>query len=285
MTEAAFLSSPAARARFWARSTLGWPTMAGARPNGAHAALAALGRAGAVGDLITQNVDGLHAAAGSPRVLELHGSVHAVKCRACAALAPRAPVQARADADNAGWLARAAAARAAAAARPDGNVRDLDDGNDDATGGSVPRGAEGEGGAGAGERAAAAAAAAAAAVLRPDGDLESAAPTDAFLPPPCGACGARMLAPHVVFFGGALEPAVAARAAAAAEAAPAVLVAGTTLSTLSSLRLVRAAAARGARVVVVNRGATRADALPGVERFDADVGAVLAAAAGVFVGA
>lgn len=54
-----------------------------ARPNPAHLALAALERAGKLSAVITQNIDGLHAAAGSKRVLELHGSVHRNHCLQC----------------------------------------------------------------------------------------------------------------------------------------------------------------------------------------------------------
>jgi NAD+-dependent protein deacetylase sirtuin 4 len=90
-----FLQRPEVRARYWARSLLGWPRFTTARPNDAHRALAALEEAGVVPGLITQNVDGLHHAAGSQRVLELHGALSRVKCLACGAPEPRASVQAR----------------------------------------------------------------------------------------------------------------------------------------------------------------------------------------------
>jgi len=54
-----------------------------ARPNGAHLALAELERLGIVRAVITQNIDGLHADAGSRRVLELHGSVRRNFCVGC----------------------------------------------------------------------------------------------------------------------------------------------------------------------------------------------------------
>lgn len=56
---------------------------ADARPNPAHLALANLERAGRLSAVITQNIDGLHQAAGSRRVLELHGSVHRNTCLGC----------------------------------------------------------------------------------------------------------------------------------------------------------------------------------------------------------
>lgn len=54
-----------------------------ARPNAAHKKLAELEEAGKLKAVITQNIDGLHQAAGSRRVLELHGSVHRNYCRKC----------------------------------------------------------------------------------------------------------------------------------------------------------------------------------------------------------
>ncbi|MCL1898467.1 MAG: hypothetical protein FWG16_06565, partial [Micrococcales bacterium] len=53
-----------------------------ARPNAAHRALAALEARGQVAAVITQNIDGLHQAAGSSNVIELHGSLHRFYCRA-----------------------------------------------------------------------------------------------------------------------------------------------------------------------------------------------------------
>src|SRR4051795_7273442 len=58
MTYSEFVSGPAARQRYWARSHLGWSRMRRAEPNAGHRALTALERAGTVRMLITQNVDG-----------------------------------------------------------------------------------------------------------------------------------------------------------------------------------------------------------------------------------
>lgn len=55
----------------------------GARPNAAHKALAQWERAGKLKAVVTQNIDGLHQAAGSETVLELHGSVHRNYCERC----------------------------------------------------------------------------------------------------------------------------------------------------------------------------------------------------------
>ncbi|MDD7466072.1 MAG: NAD-dependent protein deacylase [Actinomycetaceae bacterium] len=59
-----------------------------AEPNPAHRALAALEAAGKVSAVVTQNIDGLHQAAGSQHVAELHGSVHRNYCTQCSAFYP-----------------------------------------------------------------------------------------------------------------------------------------------------------------------------------------------------
>ena len=59
-----------------------------ARPNAAHRFLAELEQAGRLTAVITQNIDGLHQAAGSQNVLELHGSIHRNRCLKCAKFFP-----------------------------------------------------------------------------------------------------------------------------------------------------------------------------------------------------
>ncbi len=54
-----------------------------AKPNGAHIALANLEKLGKLKAIITQNIDGLHQAAGSKNVFELHGSIHRNYCIKC----------------------------------------------------------------------------------------------------------------------------------------------------------------------------------------------------------
>lgn len=54
-----------------------------AKPNKAHYKLVEMERAGILSSVITQNIDGLHTAAGSKKVLELHGSVHRNHCMDC----------------------------------------------------------------------------------------------------------------------------------------------------------------------------------------------------------
>jgi len=100
-----FVDSALARQRYWARSMLGWRTMAGALPTAAHHALAQLERAGRVALLVTQNVDGLHQAAGSQAVVDLHGRIDTVCCLGCGARSPRRALQEELMARNPGWLA------------------------------------------------------------------------------------------------------------------------------------------------------------------------------------
>ena len=107
MTYEAFVTDSVARHRYWARSHVGWPQIAGARPNSGHAAVAALQRAGLLHGVITQNVDGLHQAAGAREVVELHGGLDRVVCLACATTIPRTRVQATLQALNPGFDAGA----------------------------------------------------------------------------------------------------------------------------------------------------------------------------------
>jgi NAD-dependent SIR2 family protein deacetylase len=98
-----FIDRPDMRQRYWARSLLGWPKLAAARPNEAHRALAELADAGPLAGLITQNVDGLHQAAGSRGVVELHGAIARVRCLGCDARTTRAELQERLLAANPTW--------------------------------------------------------------------------------------------------------------------------------------------------------------------------------------
>ena len=62
------------------------------RPNAAHRRLAGLEREGKLRAVITQNIDGLHQAAGSRRVIELHGSIHRCRCAKCGRPCPEETV-------------------------------------------------------------------------------------------------------------------------------------------------------------------------------------------------
>lgn len=111
-----FLNSDLARRRYWARSLVGWRIMARAQPGPAHLALARLERAGRIHTLVTQNVDGLHQAAGSQHVIDLHGRISEVICLQCGALESRQTMQTWLEQANGDWL------HLAADAAPDGDA-------------------------------------------------------------------------------------------------------------------------------------------------------------------
>ena len=116
MTIAEFTASPAARRRYWARAHIGWRRIAAARPNAGHRAIAALQRDGTVTGIITQNVDGLHQAAGARDVIELHGGLRHVVCLDCGHRSPRAELDERLRIANPSFAA------ADAAPTPDGDA-------------------------------------------------------------------------------------------------------------------------------------------------------------------
>lgn len=107
-----FAGSLLSRQRYWARSMVGWERIAKARPNDAHRALSEIERRGMLRLLITQNVDGLHSAAGSENVVDLHGRLDRVVCLDCKRLSPRGELQARLVADNPDFLGQSFVARA-----------------------------------------------------------------------------------------------------------------------------------------------------------------------------
>jgi NAD-dependent SIR2 family protein deacetylase len=211
MTYTEFVSGPRAQQRYWARSHLGWSRMKRALPNDGHRALVALEAAGRLRMLITQNVDGLHEAAGARSVCALHGRIADVVCLDCREHSSRAVLHERMATMNPGWSDE----HAGVEVRPDGDV-DLDE-------------------------------------------------TSQFRVPGCSSCGG-VLKPDVVFFGENVPRPRVERCYAAVDALdPAedvLLVLGSSLTVMSGLRFVRHATKRGVPVVIVNRGATRADDLP-----------------------
>ena len=97
---AEYVASEEKRARYWARSMVGWERFSAARPNAAHQALASMERAGVIEGVLTQNVDRLHQAAGSASVVELHGALAETGCLDCGALEARSAVQTRMRGEN-----------------------------------------------------------------------------------------------------------------------------------------------------------------------------------------
>lgn len=119
VTYQAFMGEEKTRRRYWARSLVGWRRVHEARPNEAHRALARLEANGKTELLLTQNVDGLHQAAGSAKVIDLHGRLDRVRCTGCGRILPRDEMQDELARLNPNWLS------VDAADAPDGDA-DLD---------------------------------------------------------------------------------------------------------------------------------------------------------------
>ncbi|HWA74192.1 MAG TPA: NAD-dependent protein deacetylase [Polyangiaceae bacterium] len=121
-----FTHSAARRQRYWSRSVLGWARMRSARPNPAHQTLASLEAHGLLALLVTQNVDGLHQAAGARNVVDLHGRIDQVVCLDCGRRSPREALQQRLADLNPGSLTRAASIAPDGDADPgDADTRDF----------------------------------------------------------------------------------------------------------------------------------------------------------------
>lgn len=127
MSHQEFTATSEARQRYWARSFIGWQRFSAAEPNDGHRAVTDLQRAGALGPVITQNVDGLHQDAGTREVIELHGSLAEVVCLSCECRLDRGLLQALMDDANPGFASRALGAaadgsRVSSQIRPDGDI-------------------------------------------------------------------------------------------------------------------------------------------------------------------
>ena len=128
MTLGEFTGSSEARRRYWARSYIGWQRFTAARPNPGHERVAELQREGYLGPIITQNVDGLHQAAGARDVVELHGSLDRAVCLTCGEVTSREGLHERMTEANPGFTERfAAEAKGGRVAmgeqvRPDGDI-------------------------------------------------------------------------------------------------------------------------------------------------------------------
>ncbi|MGC3021020.1 Sir2 family NAD-dependent protein deacetylase [Brevibacterium sp. FAM 24630] len=221
MTIQTFLSHPDQRARYWARSWIGWPRMRRSRPNAGHLALAGLPVAG----IVTQNVDGLHQAAAeavalrrgaagagplpSP-VIDLHGSLDRVICLDNGHLVDRDWLQQRLSELNPGFAQEVGIDPDDLESAPDGDV-DLDD-------------------------------------------------TAGFVIADCPEC-AGILKPDVVYFGDSVPPARLQEANRICDEASGIVVLGSSLAVLSGLRVVRSAAKEDKPVVIVTDGPTRGDEL------------------------
>ena len=212
MTFQQFVGDPAFRRTYWARNHVGWRHVHRTLPNPGHEAIARLEARGVVVGVITQNVDRLHLAAGSRRVVELHGSYADVVCLVCGARTTRAALAERLEALNPSFA----------------EAHDVPD-----------------------------------VEIAPDADAVVAA-TVGFRVADCERCGG-VLKPDITYFGEQVPPERVAAAFALVDDADALLVAGSSLAVLSGRRFVTHVARAGRPVVVVNRGATRSDAVATVK--------------------
>lgn len=78
-----FRKSESFRRDYWRQAIAGWHELAAAAPTKSHLVLARLQKSGRCLGVVTQNVDGLHSAAGSEGVIELHGNESQVRCLEC----------------------------------------------------------------------------------------------------------------------------------------------------------------------------------------------------------
>lgn len=218
-----FVGSHASRQRYWARSYLGWRRIGQAQPNRGHRALVELEDAGLQG-VVTQNVDGLHAAAGSRAVIDLHGRIADVVCLGCREITPRLELQQRLTALNP-ELTEPPTLEHALPSR----------------GGRTPQAPPLH------------------AEMRPDGDAVVEDWHD-FALADCGSCGG-VLKPDVVFFGESVPRPRVGEAYALVDRAEVLVVLGSSLTVMSGLRFVRHQTKRGLSTVIVNRGPTRGDDL------------------------
>ncbi|MPY09261.1 NAD-dependent protein deacetylase [Arthrobacter bussei] len=106
MTYQQFVGDEVLRRRYWARNHVGWRHLRRADPNAGHAAVARLEQRGLLSGLITQNVDKLHSAAGSTRVIDLHGTFDRVVCLQCSSTFPRSRIAEILEGLNPGYLER-----------------------------------------------------------------------------------------------------------------------------------------------------------------------------------
>ncbi|KAF8498634.1 DHS-like NAD/FAD-binding domain-containing protein [Russula emetica] len=232
------------RQRYWLRAYIGFLPVRRTLPNSTHNALATLQHAGAIGRLITQNVDGLHHAAlrrilpereVDRRILELHGSIFKVHCQ-YGHFYPRTVFQEWLGQANPRWRAFIAELERT---------------------GAQPK-------------------------INPDGDvvLDESVSYDDFVVPPCPSCASEgrttsIIKPDFVFFGESIRQGVKHRSFRIVKDADRLFVIGTTLATYSAFRLLKYALKLRKPVLHLNVGPTRADGLPGVDKLEIPTSAVM----------
>lgn len=251
-----FATRHESRKRYWARSFVGWPGLAKAKPNSTHWAVKELGAKGYVSSVITQNVDSFHQIAHTeiPSV-ELHGYLRSVVCLSCRNQFPRAEFQKSLEELNPAWAEFLAK-------MVDSGALDVNNQEEQQRMGLK---------------------------LNADGDVElPGAPYSTFRYPSCPAClekpprledgtaarvevekdgawlptsKAGILKPAVIMFGENIDPAVKPAAEEAIDDAGRLLVLGTSLATYSAWRLVERAYKRGMPIGIINLGGVRNESI------------------------
>ncbi|KAL1962926.1 hypothetical protein VTN77DRAFT_9022 [Rasamsonia byssochlamydoides] len=251
-----FVTRHEARKRYWARSFIGWPGLAKAKPNSTHWAIRDLARKGYISSVVTQNVDSFHSIAHPDlSTVELHGFLRSVICINCQRLFPREDFQKSLTELNPAWaefLNEMLESGALDTNNPEEQRR---------------RGLK----------------------LNPDGDVDlPKAPYSKFRYPACPHCledppllkdgtrgrvevesdgawspssNAGILKPAVIMFGESTDPAVRAAAEEAIDDAGRLLVLGSSLATYSAWRLVERAHKRGMAIGIINVGGVRNESL------------------------
>ncbi|KAG7445026.1 DHS-like NAD/FAD-binding domain-containing protein [Guyanagaster necrorhizus] len=232
------------RQRYWLRSYLGYQPVVSALPNTTHYALAALQHASVVPRIITQNVDGLHHKALSlshlinpqEAILELHGTLHRVRCKHGHPV-DRSTFQQMLSLANPQWKAFLDDVERTGnkpRTNPDGDV-DAESLGASYTSFTLPD--------------------------CPTCLLQNRRNSTH--------------KPEVVFFGESISQEVKDRSFLDVERSDRLMIIGTTLATYSAFRLLKHAVELRKPVLVVNVGPTRADGVPGVEKVDVASGVVM----------
>ncbi|EAW14695.1 putative SIR2 family histone deacetylase [Aspergillus clavatus NRRL 1] len=247
-----FLTRHESRKRYWARSFVGWPGLAKAKPNTTHWAVRDLSAKGFVSTVVTQNVDSFHSVA-HPELptIELHGYLRSVVCTSCRNEFSRAEFQSSLEKLNPAWaefLARMVETGALDTDNPEKRRRE-------------------------------------GLKLNPDGDVDLAeAPYSTFRYPSCPTClespprlqdgtharveverdgawlpssTAGILKPAVIMFGENIDREVKMAAEEAIDDAGRLLILGSSLATYSAWRLVERAHKRGMPIAIINLGGVR----------------------------
>ncbi|KAF9146884.1 NAD-dependent protein lipoamidase sirtuin-4 [Mortierella sp. GBA39] len=268
----AFVASEEARHRYWARSFLGFPPIMTTQPNPTHYALAALQspaavqgpcldpnnksnqeslKSGYIRNFITQNVDGLHQKAGARNVVELHGTLHSVKCMTCGSKEDRSDFQQVLADLNPEWndlLQSQSTSRLYSRMNADGDV-EL----------KTPEQQQHD-------------------QQHQPSSKDKRLDYRTFQYPTCSCCGTGQYKPNVVFFGENIPSATKEFSSRAILESDGLLVIGSSLATFSAFRLVQLAKDTGIPIAMINLGQSRGDALANL-RYDENSSLLLKAVA------